>query len=89
MMTGWQSPWWLWRSRKTDYPASVWARLAVKRVLARRDLPGLKSGTDVWDRLTPWQGAAMEGLVDRRPGPERLAESKEWFAKKLEGSLAY
>jgi hypothetical protein len=73
--------WHFWRTRRADFPPSVYARLAVRHARARRDFPGLRTKfRDIWTRLTRWSGAAMSGLADFRPGPERIAMAREQLA---------
>lgn len=79
--------WWVWSKRKSDFPASVYARIGVRRVMQGRDLPGMAStgAGDVWRRLTRIDGAGMEGLADRRPGPVREVEKREQAERFLAG----
>ncbi len=77
--------WWVWSNRKSDFPASVYARCGVRQVMQGRDLPGLQTkSTDVWRKMDCWGGAGMAGMADPKPGPARRAEQKELFAKLLD-----
>jgi hypothetical protein len=71
--------WWIWSNRQEDFPASVYARIAVLRVLRGDDLPGLRTKGemmgDPFRRLERWE--AGPGLADRRPGPEKEAMRRE------------
>lgn len=79
--------WWVWSNRKSDFPASVYAQIGVRQVMQGRDLPGMVTtgAADVWRRLTRIDGAGMEGLADRRPGPAREAEKREQAERFLAG----
>jgi hypothetical protein len=75
--------WWLWRSAADrGLPASVFARTAVLHALAGRDLPGVREGcTDVFDKLTQWQGGGMGETKERGPGAlEQVAWREEALA---------
>lgn len=79
--------WYIWRSRREDFPASVYAHLAARQVAAGRDLPGC--GTSTTDAITrATSGGGMDQLGD---GPaadplvvllhrERLAVLSSTFA---------
>lgn len=77
--------WYYWHKRQIDFPASVWARCGVRAALAGRDLPGLTSSTDVFDRLVKWSGAGMHNVMEKRPGPDKLAEHRELMEQFLQG----
>jgi hypothetical protein len=73
--------WFNWNRAKPEQqelPASVWARLGVRWVLAKRDLPGV--GTSAKDALHRAEsGGSMEGLTDSFPGPEQIAMNRERY----------
>jgi len=71
--------WWIFTQRREDFPASCYIRLAVRNVRYGRDLPGVQASKfrDVYDYLTKWDGGDMNLVIDRRPGPERVAEMRE------------
>jgi hypothetical protein len=73
--------WFYWDQGPAHLPAGVWARCGVRAALHGRDLPGVCSARrrDVWNRLTRWQGAGMNFVRDRRPGPEKIAQDRDWF----------
>jgi hypothetical protein len=78
--------WWVWRRRKADFPASVYARSGVRQAMQGRDLPGMQAKcSDCWRKLKRIDGAGMEGLADRRPGPDREAEKREQAERFLAG----
>ncbi len=79
--------WYDWSKRKTDYPPSHWARLALRKARCGRDLPiHANDASDIWARLARQDAGGMGGLGDRRPGPARLAISREQM-RAWEGSL--
>lgn len=69
--------WWFWRNRKTDFPPTVWARCGVRAARAGRDLPGVTSTRDLWCHWTRWSGAGMQNVMDKRPGPDKVAQDRE------------
>lgn len=69
---------WEYGGRK-DLPATVWARVGVRHALAGRDIPGVQSKFRDAMRYRETQGAGMEGLADRRPGPVRTLIAREEF----------
>jgi hypothetical protein len=72
--------WWSWRQSPGHCP-STYAHFAVRHVGAQRDLPGLRARcSDVWRRLTRFQGAGMDQVADPRPGPDALAAQRELYA---------
>ena len=74
--------WWAWSTaspEQRELPPSVWARAGVRRVKAKRDLPGV--GTSTTDALHhSVQGGAMTNVMDRFPGPEQIVTDREWYA---------
>lgn len=73
--------WYYWHLAPDKHylPASVWARVGVRHVLAGRDIPGLRSKFRDAMKHRETQGARMNGLADRRPGPERTVMASELF----------
>ncbi len=73
--------WYYWSIApdKHHLPASVWARVGVRHALAGRDIPGIRSKFRDAMKYRETQGAGMEGLADRRPGPMRTVVSAELF----------
>lgn len=69
---------WAFGGRK-DLPATVWARVGVRHALAGRDIPGIRSKFRDAMKYRETQGAGMEGLADRRPGPVRTLIAREEF----------
>lgn len=70
--------WYHWSKREQDFPPSVWARWAIYHTLAGRDLPGCgTSNRDIFARLVCWNGAGMQYVTDRQPGPAVVAEKRE------------
>lgn len=72
--------WWAWHIApdKRHLPPSVWAKVGVRHALAGRDLPGIRSKfRDAWDHLDQWQGAGMDNVADRKPGPLHAAIALE------------
>ena len=68
--------WWVWSTRRADFPPSAYAQIGVRQAYAGRDLPGFGiRSRDAFKRAQ--QGGGMEGLTDRYPGPEKLAEQAE------------
>ena len=67
------------------YPASHWARIAVKKALQGRDVPGVQPGKKQDALDFALQGCGMGELMDRRPGPEKEAADREmierWWAR--------
>lgn len=75
--------WYCWMratpEKQQELPASVWARLGVRWVKSKRDIPGvMASMKDAMHRAQ--QGGAMEGLADRYPGPEQIVMDRERYA---------
>lgn len=69
--------WDCWR-RRPGLAASAYARMAVRRVLSGRDLPGCAmSRRDIYRRLTKVEGAEIGEVGSRAPGPDAVAEAKE------------
>ena len=72
--------WYRWEtSRAKHLPATVWARVGVRHALAGRDIPGVQSRCRDAMTYREAQGAGMEGLADRRPGPVRTLIAQEEF----------
>jgi len=71
------------RPEQKELPASVWARAAVRKVVSGRDLPGVQAShfRDIWENAERWEGGDMNLTRDRAPGPERLAEEAEAYAR--------
>jgi hypothetical protein len=70
--------WFYWKTSKKNFPDSVWARWAVRKVRANRDLPGC--ATSVHDALLlASQGAGMERMLDRSPPPDVQVDHKERY----------
>lgn len=73
--------WFEWSRAKPEQkelPASVWARVGVRRVNANRDMPGI--GTPAKDALyLAESGGTMEGLPDTFPGPEQIVMDRERY----------
>lgn len=71
--------WYCWRqANRPELPPSVWARMAVRQVLSGRDLPGVRSKfRDAWDHLEQWQGAGMDDVMERKPGPVQTVLIRE------------
>lgn len=68
--------WHYWSNRPQDFAAGHWARIAVRHVWAGRDLPGCGvRARDAMHRAA--QGAGMDELTDRCPGPEKVVEVAE------------
>lgn len=69
--------WYAWQRSDRDLPASSWARFAVLQALAGRDLPGVRSPRkdDALDYAV--QGAGMQEVRERGPGPEERAIARE------------
>lgn len=73
--------WWIWENTpddEEDYPVGHYGRLAVRAVRTRRDLPGVATNNhqpDALDRKV--HGGSMEGVRDRSPGPDAVAEQRE------------
>jgi len=61
--------------RRLEVTATAFAQVAVKQVRAGRNIPPVTT-RDAMDRGV-WQAAGLEGLADKKPGPERIAEGKE------------
>lgn len=77
--------WLYWSRRPHDYAASHWARLAIRDVMNGRDVPGIRTKfRDVWDHLVRWQGAGMDEVLDRRPGPEEQVMWAEEYERVCE-----
>lgn len=79
--------WYAWRQttdeKRAQLPATVWARVGVRHVLAGRDLPGVQTShrQDAIERPDTWHGADMGGVTDRRAGPESEAIDAERSAR--------
>jgi DNA-binding CsgD family transcriptional regulator len=80
-----QSIAWLEASRcPIDYPASHWARLAVRRVRCGRDIPDCAvSRADALSRSV--QGCGMGQVRDGEPTPDLLAADREAMANLVAG----
>lgn len=78
LVTAQSLAWYWWDRSKVKYPASHWARLAVRWVRAGRDLAWC--GTGPSDALNHQvQGAGMGEVMDRTPPPDALASHiEEW-----------
>jgi len=78
--------WHRWEfSNRKDLPATVWARIGVRHAIAGRDIPGVRSKFRDAMKFRETQGAGMEGLADRRPGPVRSLIAREEFDKFVGG----
>jgi hypothetical protein len=70
--------WYYWSIAHDDsLPATIWARVGVRFAAAGRDLPGVQPSRkrDALDYAT--QGAGMDEVRDRRPGPDKVAQHRE------------
>lgn len=78
--------WYYWEhGGRKDLPPTVWARVGVRHAITGRDIPGLRSRFRDAMKYRETQGAGMEGLADRRPGPVRTVIAREEFEIFWEG----
>src|SRR5262249_1692418 len=71
--------WYFWRQDGGAHEPGQYARYAVVQAISGRDLPGVKSYTDVFDRLACWGGAGMDGTPEGRSRPpEAPGEGEAW-----------
>jgi hypothetical protein len=77
--------WYFWRRDAGRNQPRHYAYFAIRHAMAGRDLPGIKTYTDVFDRLTCWGGAGMGEVQDRKPGPDALVchaeQIERWEAR--------
>jgi hypothetical protein len=69
--------WYYWQKCPKDLPPDLWACVAVRAVFAGRDLPGIHPNRKRDAMHYAWLCGHMPEVMDRRPGPDKVAQDRE------------